>query len=290
VLEHVIETRRRDIGGFDVARALPSAARRMVGPFIFLDHMGPATFAPGNGMDVRPHPHIGLATLTYLFKGEVFHRDSLGVAQSIRPGEVNWMTAGAGIVHSERSVADVRKSGGALHGMQSWVALPADDEERTPGFAHHDAGELPTLEDRGVNGRLIAGNAYGLSSPVAIYSSLFYLHVELAASASFALPNEHKERAAYVVEGVVEHEGKSYDAGRLLVFAQGDAAISAPAAARVMLLGGAPIGRRFIWWNLVSSRPDRIRQAKEDWIAGRFRLPPGDDREFIPAPDSPPLP
>ncbi|MFZ1988188.1 MAG: pirin family protein [Alphaproteobacteria bacterium] len=290
MLERVIETRRRDIGGFEVARALPSAVRRMVGPFIFLDHMGPATFAPGHGMDVRPHPHIGLSTVTYLFAGEVFHRDSLGVAQSIRPGEVNWMTAGSGITHSERSVGEVRRNGGPLHGIQSWVALRVEQEERAPSFVHHDAAQLPTFEEHGSTARLIAGDAYGLGSPVSTYSPLFYVHLELAAHARFALPDEHEERAAYIVEGSIEHEGRSYGAGRLLVFLQGEATISSTVPSRVILLGGAPIGERFIWWNLVSSRRDRIRQGKEDWIAGKFELPPGDDREFIPAPDSPPLP
>ena len=290
MLERVIETRRRDIGGFEVARALPSAARRMVGPFIFLDHMGPATFPPGHGMDVRPHPHIGLSTVTYLFAGEVFHRDSLGVAQSIRPGEVNWMTAGAGITHSERSVGEVRKNGGPLHGIQSWVALPVEQEERAPSFAHYDAAELPKFEEHGSTARIIAGSAYGLRSPVSTYSPLFYVHLEIAAQARFSLPDEHEERAAYVVDGSIEHEGQTYGAGRLLVFLPGEAVISSAMPSRAMLLGGAPIGERFIWWNLVSSRRDRIRQGKEDWIAGKFRLPLGDDREFIPAPDSPPLP
>lgn len=290
MLERVIETRRRDIGGFEVARALPSAARRMIGPFIFLDHMGPTTFPPGQGMDVRPHPHIGLSTVTYLFAGEVYHRDSLGSARSIRPGAVNWMTAGAGIVHSERSIGQVRESGGPLHGIQSWVALPAEEEERPPGFMHYDVAELPVFEERGSNARLIAGSAYGLKSPVTIYSPLFYLHVDLADNARFSLPQEHQERAVYIVGGSIEHEGKTYSAGRLLVFLRGEATISSVGPSRVMLLGGAPIGERFIWWNLVSSRRDRIRQGKEDWAAGKFRLPPGDDREFIPAPDSPPLP
>jgi len=290
MLERVIETRRRDIGGFEVARALPASALRMVGPFIFLDHMGPATFAPGHGMDVRPHPHIGLATVTYLFAGEVFHRDSIGVAQSIRPGEVNWMTAGAGIVHSERSASDVRRDGGPLHGMQSWVALPVEQEERAPSFTHHGSSELPELSERGVSARLIAGSAYGLKSPVSTYSPLFYLHVDLIAGAAFSLPNEHEERAIYIVEGSLEHDGRIYESGRLLVFQTGEATVKAPVSSRVMLLGGAPVGDRFIWWNLVSSRKDRIRQGKDDWAAGKFRLPPGDDQEFIPAPDSPPLP
>jgi redox-sensitive bicupin YhaK (pirin superfamily) len=291
MLDAVIEPRRRDIGGFEVARALPAAARRMVGPFIFLDHMGPVDFASGAGMDVRPHPHIGLSTITYLFAGEIFHRDSLGFAQEIRPGEVNWMTAGRGIVHSERTRLDIRAHGGPMHGIQSWVALPDEAEEIAPSFAHHDAADLPVLEQQGVTARLIAGSAYGLTSPVAVYSPLFYLHVDLKPGAALALPAEHKERAAFVVAGEVEHEDRTYGAERLLVFASGsEATLVAKTAARLMLLGGAPIGERFIWWNLVSSRRERIRQGKEDWIAGRMKLPPGDDKEFIPAPDSPPLP
>jgi redox-sensitive bicupin YhaK (pirin superfamily) len=228
--------------------------------------------------------------VTYLFAGEVFHRDSLGVAQNILPREVNWMTAGAGIVHSERSAGEVRKSGGPLHGIQSWVALPTEQEERAPSFAHHDATELPAFGERGSSARLIAGSAYGLKSPVSTYSPLFYVHLNLTANSRFELPHEYEERAAYIAEGSIEHEGWAYGAGRLLVFLPGEATISSSVSARVMLLGGDPIGERFIWWNLVSSRRDRIRQGKEDWIAGKFQLPPGDDREFIPAPDSPPLP
>jgi redox-sensitive bicupin YhaK (pirin superfamily) len=291
MLDLVIEGRRKDLGGgLEVGRVLPFARRRMVGPFIFLDHMGPADFRPGQGIDVRPHPHIGLSTVTYLFDGEIHHRDNLGVSQKIRPGEVNWMTAGSGIVHSERTDPSLRSSGGFMHGMQAWVAMPREQEEADPAFAHHDSNALPEYSDRGVWSRLIAGSAYGMRNDVRVFSPLFYLHTELAAGASMAMPAEHEERAAYVVSGAVSHDGVRYEAGKLLVFAPGgEPVITADAdAARVMLLGGANIGPRFIWWNLVSSRRERIEQAKADWTAGRMALPPGDDQEFIPLPDDPP--
>jgi redox-sensitive bicupin YhaK (pirin superfamily) len=294
MLDLVIEGTRKDLGGgLEVGRVLPFARRRMVGPFVFLDHMGPADFAPGEGIDVRPHPHIGLATVTYLFDGEIHHRDSLGVSQKIRPGEVNWMTAGSGIVHSERTDPSLRSSGGLMHGMQAWVALPHEDEEVDPAFAHHEANALPELADRGVWARLIAGSAYGLGNAVRTFSPLFYLHVELAQGASIAMPAEHAERAAYIVSGSVTHEGARHDAGHTLVFAGGGEPVVAAedAPARLMLLGGANIGPRIIWWNLVSSRRERIEQAKADWKAGRMALPPEDNREFIPLPEeSPPQP
>jgi redox-sensitive bicupin YhaK (pirin superfamily) len=288
MLELVIDSRPKDLGGgFMVGRVLPFVHRRMVGPFVFLDHMGPADFAPGGGIDVRPHPHIGLATVTYLFDGEIRHRDSLGMDQEIRPGEVNWMTAGAGIVHSERTDPSIRSKGGLMHGVQAWVALPAEDEECAPAFAHHEAGGLPELADCGVRGRLIAGSAYGLTSPVRIFSPLFYIHAELDPGARLAVPPEFKERAAFVVAGSVETDGKRYPAGKLLVFAAGGEPelIAADGPARLVLLGGEPIGPRFIWWNFVSSRQDRIEQAKADWRAGRMKLPPGDAGEFIPLPE-----
>ena len=293
MLDLVIEGTRKDLGGgWEVGRVLPFARRRMVGPFIFLDHMGPADFRSGEGIDVRPHPHIGLATVTYLFDGEIHHRDSLGVSQKIRPGAVNWMTAGSGIVHSERTDPSLRSNGGLMHGMQAWVALPREDEEVDPAFAHHAADALPELSERGVWARLIAGSAYGLGNAVRTFSPLFYLHVELASGASIAMPGDHDERAAYVVSGSVVHEGVRHTAGRLLVFAGGGepaiAAVDGPA--RLMLLGGASIGPRFIWWNLVSSRRERIEQAKADWKSGRMMLPPDDNREFIPLPDDPPPP
>jgi redox-sensitive bicupin YhaK (pirin superfamily) len=291
MLDLVIESRPRDLGGgLEVGRVLPFARRRMVGPFTFLDHMGPASFRSGEGIDVRPHPHIGLATVTYLFDGEIHHRDNLGVSQKIKPGEVNWMTAGSGIVHSERTDPSLRSSGGLMHGMQAWVALPREDEETDPAFAHHAAEVLPELSDGGVWARLIAGSAYGLSNAVRIFSPLFYLHAELAAEARIAMPADHAERAAYVVSGAVEHEGVRHEAGRMLVFAAGGepvvTAVDGPV--RLMLLGGANIGPRFIWWNLVSSRQERIEQAKADWKAGRMALPQDDNAEFIPLPEDPP--
>jgi redox-sensitive bicupin YhaK (pirin superfamily) len=293
MLDLVIEGTRKDLGGgLEVGRVLPFARRRMVGPFVFLDHMGPADFSPGGGIDVRPHPHIGLATVTYLFDGEIHHRDSLGVSQKIRPGEVNWMTAGSGIVHSERTDPSLRSSGGLMHGMQAWVALPHEDEEVDPAFAHHGADALPELSEPGVWARLIAGSAYGLRNTVRTFSPLFYLHVELAPGASIAMPADHAERAAYIVSGSVVHDGARHDAGNMLVFANGgEPVVTADAGpARLMLLGGAAIGPRFIWWNLVSSRRERIEQAKADWKAGRMALPPDDNREFIPLPEDPPHP
>jgi hypothetical protein len=262
----------------------------MVGPFIFLDHMGPAAFRSGEGIDVRPHPHIGLSTVTYLFDGEIHHHDNLGFSQKIKPGEVNWMTAGSGIVHSERTDPSLRSAGGLMHGMQAWVALPREDEETSPAFAHHGVEALPELSDRGVWARLIAGTAYGLGNQVRTFSPLFYLHAELEGGVGIAMPADHAERAAYVVSGTVEHDGVRYQAGRLLVFTAGGepvvTAVDGPA--RLMLLGGANIGQRFIWWNLVSSRQERIEQAKADWKSGRMALPQDDNGEFIPLPDDPP--
>lgn len=290
MLDLVIESRRRDLGGgLEVGRVLPNAGRRMVGPFIFLDQMGPADFLAGQGIDVRPHPHIGLSTVTYLFDGEIHHRDSLGVSQVIVPGEVNWMTAGSGIVHSERTDPSLRSRGGFMHGMQAWVALPAEDEETAPAFSHHGTDALPEFSEGGARGRLIVGSAYGLRGDVRVFSPLFYLHAELAPGARLALPAEHAERAAYIVSGTLEHENARYEAGRMLVFAPGgEPVITAVSPVRVMLLGGAPIGPRFIWWNLVSSRQERIEQAKADWKAGRMALPPEDSAEFIPLPEDPP--
>ena len=291
MLDLVIESRPRDLGGgLAVGRVLPFARRRMIGPFIFLDHMGPAAFQPGQGIDVRPHPHIGLATVTYLFDGEIHHHDNLGYSQKIWPGEVNWMTAGSGIVHSERTDPSLRSTGGLMHGMQAWVALPREDEETAPSFAHHAAEILPEFDDRGVWARLIAGSAYGMGNAVRTFSPLFYLHAEVQAGARLAMPPEHAERAAYVVSGNVTHDGTRYPAGRMLVFAEGGEPVIAAedGPARVMLLGGANIGPRFIWWNLVSSRQDRIEQAKADWKSGRMALPQDDNSEFIPLPEDPP--
>jgi hypothetical protein len=288
MIELVIPARKKDLGGFEVGRVLPFPQRRMVGPFIFLDHMGPADFAAGHGIDVRPHPHIGLATVTYLFDGEILHRDSLGSMQAIRPGEVNWMTAGRGIVHSERTDAALRNKPRRVHGMQSWVALPLEEEEANPSFSHYPADDLPKFEVGGVHGALIAGSAYGLKSKVVTFSPMFYVHLELAPGGRIDLPPEHDERAAYVVSGCVEVAGRVYEAGNLLVFGTDNAPIAAAGLpARVMLLGGAGIGPRHIWWNLVSSSLERMEAAKADWRAGRMKLPPGDDREFIPLPEEP---
>jgi redox-sensitive bicupin YhaK (pirin superfamily) len=291
MLDLVIESRPRDLGGgLAVGRVLPFVRRRMIGPFIFLDHMGPADFKPGEGIDVRPHPHIGLATVTYLFDGEIHHHDNLGFSQKIQPGAVNWMTAGSGIVHSERTDPSLRSSGGLMHGMQAWVALPHEHEETAPGFAHHAAKALPELSARGVWARLIAGSAYGLNNAVRIFSPLFYLHVELAKGASLAMPADHAERAAYVVSGSVSHDGTTYPSGRLLVFAEGGEPVvtAENGPARLMILGGANIGPRLIWWNLVSSSQQRIEQAKADWKSGRMALPPDDNSDFIPLPDDAP--
>lgn len=288
MLDIVIEARRRSIGAFEVGRVLPFARRRMVGPFVFFDHMGPLDFPPHipPETDVRPHPHIGLSTVTYLFEGEMTHRDSICVEQVIRPGAVNWMTAGGGISHSER-FDTLRESGGPMHGIQAWVAMPQESEENAPSFAHHEPGELPVFHDKGVEARLIAGNAYGLSNKVKVTSPLFYLHAEMQPGAVLALPSGHSERAAYVVRGSVEHEGRTYESGSMLVFSPGDAAITARDVSCVMLLGGEPLGERHIWWNFVSSRKERIEQAKADWQAGRFRLPIHDNKEFIPLPEEP---
>ncbi|MDQ3803367.1 MAG: pirin family protein [Acidobacteriota bacterium] len=286
-------TRVRDlVDGFKVRRVLPSARRRMVGPFIFLDQMGPEVLSAGRGLDVAPHPHIGLATVTYLFAGELLHRDSLGTVQAIRPGEVNWMTAGSGIAHSERTPPEMRSAGSDLFGIQSWVALPLKEEESEPAFAHHDAGELPVVEGEGKRVRLIAGALYGARSPVRTLSEMFYADAELEGGAVLPLPADHEERAAYVVGGAVSLSGGgAFEAGQLMVFKPGaevtlEATESSPA--RLMLLGGEPMdGRRHIWWNFVSSSTERIEQAKEDWKAGRF-APVPDETEFIPLPESGP--
>lgn len=254
MIDLVIEPRRRDLGGFEVGRLLPFTARRMVGPFIFLDRMGPAAFAPGipRSVDVRPHPHIGLSTLTYLFEGEIMHRDSVGSEQPIRPGEVNWMTAGRGITHSER-FERARREGGRMDGLQAWVALPREDEEMDPAFSHHAAQDLPAFEEKGVSRRLIAGQAYGARSPVRTHSPLFYVHSTLRAGAREALPPGISERAAYVISGEVEAEGRRIREGQLLVFGAGDAVVEARTPSTLMLLGGEPVGERYIEWNFVSS-------------------------------------
>jgi redox-sensitive bicupin YhaK (pirin superfamily) len=286
MIELVIEQRRRDLGGFEVGRVLPYAKRRMVGPFIFFDHMGPVDFPPGipRTVDVRPHPHIGLSTVTYLLDGEIMHRDSVGSEQAIRPGEVNWMTAGGGITHSER-FERARREGSRMNGIQAWVALPTQWEETDPSFAHYAAGNLPVFEEGGVWMRVIAGEAYGAKAQVEIHSPLFYVHCELATGARAPLPDEYSERAAYIVSGSVEVHGETFAAGQLLVFRPGGTGfLSAGAPAVVRLLGGEAIGERFIEWNFVSSSKERIEQAKADWRAGRMKLPDLDNGEFIPLP------
>jgi hypothetical protein len=291
MIEMVIESHRKDLGGFEVGRVLPFAKKRMVGPFVFLDHMGPATFAAGQGIDVRPHPHIGLSTVTYLFDGQIFHQDNLGYEQAIRPGEVNWMTAGRGIVHSERTELPLRQSGQSMHGMQAWVALPVEHEEDDPGFFHHGPEDLPTYESGGLWARLIAGSAYGAEAKVKTHSPMFYVHWELQPGVTGGLPGEHRERAAFVARGTIEVDGREFSGGEMVVFTEGsDPRITAKTQATVMLLGGEPLGHRFIWWNLVSHSMDRIEQAKADWKAGRMPLPPHDNQDFIPLPDTPPPP
>lgn len=296
-VEMVIEGRRRDLGGFEVGRVLPWTKRRSVGPFVFFDHMGPKQMAANlpRKVDVRPHPHIGLSTITYLFAGEIVHRDSLGFHQVIRPGEVNWMTAGRGISHSER-FETMREHGGLLHGIQAWIALPAADEETDPAFVHHAAEELPLERDGGATRRVIAGKAFGKSSPVRTHSPLVYVHVELEPGASTAIPGSHgpdgySDRAAFVAAGTVRVGLQSFAAGQMIVFTPGsEPRIVAATAATVMLLGGEPLGERHVWWNFVSSRPERIEQAKADWRAQRIALPVGDADEFIPLPEEPPPP
>jgi len=285
-IERVIEPRPRDLGGFEVRRVLPAGGRQMVGPFIFFDHMGPAEFAPGGGIDVRPHPHVCLATVTYLFTGEIVHRDSLGFVQPIRPGDVNWMTAGRGIVHSERTDPELRKTGTRIHGIQSWVALPKSAEESEPAFFHHPAATLPTIEREGVRMRVIAGTAFGQRSPVAVFSETLYVDVALTKGGQLEVPDEHRERAIYVAEGRIAFDGAEFDGGRMIVLDEGaTAAIRAAADSRLLLVGGAPMdGPRYIWWNFVASSRERIDRARDDWAAQRFAKVPG-ETEFIPLPD-----
>ncbi len=286
----VIQARKATIAdSLDVRRILPFRQRRMVGPFIFMDHAGPVANPPVsiNAMDVLPHPHIGLSTVSYLFGGQVTHRDSLGVEQIIRPGEVNWMTAGRGISHSERFEDAAALTGGTLEMIQTWVALPEKDEESAPTFFNYTPEQLPIFTEKGTWMRLIAGSAYGLRNDVSIHSPLFYLHVILDAGTRFSLPKEYSERAIYITKGRIEIGGNFYNESQMLVFKKGDdPVILAREKTIFMLLGGEPLGDRFIWWNFVSSRKERIEQAKSDWKEGRIILPPNDNHEFIPLPET----
>ncbi len=289
MLELVVEARRATLtAGLEVRRILPFRLKRMVGPFIFMDHAGPITVQPQTAttLDVLPHPHIGLSTVSYLFDGVVTHRDSLGVEQVIKPGEVNWMTAGRGIAHSERFEDPAILAGGEFEMIQTWVALPEKDEESAPAFNNYKAEQLPVFTDKGIWMRLIAGTAYGLKNDVKNHSPMVYMHVRLERGIRLPLPAEHGERGAYVVKGSVECNGVHYLPGQLLVFNRGgDPVITAVEPSTVMLLGGEPLGERYIWWNFVSSRKERIEQAKADWKAGRIVLPPNDNHEFVPLPE-----
>lgn len=291
-LETLIIPRARDLGGFEVRRALPSVKRQLVGPFIFFDQMGPAEFITDGGIDVRPHPHIGLGTVTYLYQGEFEHRDSIGTHQMIYPGEVNWMVAGRGVTHSERTSEETRAKKHSLFGIQTWLALPESQEDMAPDFEHHKQAALPHIEDTGVSARLILGTAYGETSPVTMLSETFYLDMRLDPGASFPLPDDHEDRGVYVTQGSVEVAGDTFDEGRMMVFRPGDrlSVRAGPQGARLMLLGGATLNEdRYIWWNFVSSSKEKIEAATRewhtaDWASGAFHLPPGDDQEFISIP------
>jgi len=289
MIERVIDSRRTRLTSFEIGRVLPFGKKRMVGPFIFFDHVGPVELASGlsRAADILPHPHIGLSTVTYLFAGEIMHRDSTGVEQAIRPGEINWMIAGSGITHSER-FEQARREGGPMHAIQSWVALPKADEETVPSFSHHESNDLPIHRDNGVWLRLLAGESYGLRAAVKTHSPLFYIHVALDPGARVALPHQYAERAAYLVSGALEVEGRAISSTKMIVFGSGDEAlVQATEPSVLMLLGGAPVGERFIEWNFVSSSRERIEQAKADWKAGRMKLPDLDNMEFVPLPPDP---
>ncbi|WP_172292639.1 pirin family protein [Pseudoruegeria sp. HB172150] len=291
-IETLIIPRARDLGGFEVRRALPSSRRQMVGPFIFFDQMGPVEFLTGQGIDVRPHPHIGLGTVTYLFRGEFEHRDSLGTHQMIYPGEVNWMIAGNGVTHSERTSAATRSGPSDLMGIQTWVALPEKEEERAAGFEHQGRDALPMLSGEGKEVRLVLGHAWGEKAPVGVFSEMFYADAALQPGAKLPLPDEHEDRGLYILQGSVEIAGQRFEAGQMMVFRPGDeiTVTAGPESARLMLLGGETLsGPRYIWWNFVASSKEKIEAAKEawaagDWEQGRFQLPPGDEAEFIPLP------
>ncbi|WP_022707053.1 pirin family protein [Paracoccus zeaxanthinifaciens] len=291
-IETLIIPRARDLGGFEVRRALPAPRRQMVGPFIFFDQMGPAEFLTGHGIDVRPHPHIGLGTVTYLYRGDFHHRDSVGSDQVITPGAVNWMVAGRGVTHSERSSSATRDGPSSLFGIQTWIALPESHEDMAPSFEHHGKDSLPVIRDQGIEARLILGRAYGETAPVTMYSDTFYLDVVLGARARFPLPRDHEDRGIYVTEGSITVAGQEFEAGRMMVFRPGDEITVAAGdrGARLMALGGETLnGPRHIWWNFVASSRERIEEAKREWAAGRwgeglFDLPTGDRDEFIPLP------
>ncbi|MCB1354897.1 MAG: pirin family protein [Rhodobacteraceae bacterium] len=291
-IETLIIPRARDLGGFEVRRALPAPKRQMVGPFIFFDQAGPAEFLTGQGIDVRPHPHIGLGTVTYLYRGDFHHRDSIGSDQVITPGALNWMVAGKGVTHSERTSEAARKGPSSLFGIQTWIALPEDREDIAPSFEHHGKEALPEISDGGITARLILGEAYGESAPATMYSETFYLDVVLAPGARFPLPENHEDRGLYITEGSVTVAGQVFEAGRMMVFRPGDriTVAAGEAGARLMALGGATMGGpRYIWWNFVASSRDRIETAKEEWRAanwgaGLFDLPVDDKAEFIPLP------
>jgi len=293
-IETLIVPRAHDLGGFEVRRALPSPKRQMVGPFVFFDQAGPAEFVTGKGVDVRPHPHIGLATVTYLYRGEFQHRDSLGTNQVILPGAVNWMVAGSGVTHSERTSEATRKTPHSLFGIQTWVALPEDKEEVTPSFEHHGKDALPVIEDEGINMRLILGRAYGETAPASVFSETFYGDAALLPGARLPLPDDHEDRGLYVVEGSVSIAGQEFDAGQMMVFRPRDKITIAAGShgARLIVLGGETLnGPRYIWWNFVSSSKERIEEAKDqwrqgEWGKGQFDLPPDDRSEFIPLPNS----
>ena len=287
-LEIVVVPRSVDLDDFSVRRALPHSTRRTVGPYVFFDHFGPAEFRSGKGLDVRPHPHIGLSTLTYLYDGEIIHRDTLGVNAAIRPGEVNWMTAGRGIVHSERTAPQRRVEGEPLHGLQLWIGMMSKDEEIDPSFAHLDGAELPIVTGEGKTVRVIAGKMFGAVSPLKTTSDTVLADVTLEAGARMPLDADYEERAVYVSTGEIDIEGDRFGAGRLLIFRPGDRiTINAVVPSRIAIVGGAPLdGPRYVWWNFVSSRKDRIDQAKEEWKQGHFGKVPGDAIEFIPLPEN----
>ncbi|MFN7782063.1 MAG: pirin family protein [Lysobacterales bacterium] len=284
-MPEIINPREHDLGGFKVRRALPHANRRRVGPFVFFDHMGPHTFPQGEGIAVRPHPHIGLATVTWLWQGCIRHRDSLGSVQDIQPGDVNWMIAGSGIVHSERSPESLKDRAHPLHGLQTWLALPVEQAEMAPAFEHHPSSSLPRQSQEGVELTCVAGHGFGMRSPVSVQSDTLYVAIEMQDGAELEIPPEHVERALYLVEGEAELDGMPLPPWALVVLDEGSTpCLRAQGRARLMLCGGAPLGPRFVWWNFVASSRERIEQAKQDWAEGRFAHVPGES-EFIPLPE-----